>query len=375
LDVPFVVATRAIWRDLYECYDIGEILAAKQFGKYSLSTLSVTPRRILKAVEQQYEKPIVPVVIVPKRQARSEIAIFRLDGMGGTLTVADQAKKIHEATGVKPDLIIRGYGSLFNRNPHVNGVIEVGHVKWGECLDGMLAKYDTIAEIRFAPAKWHQKKKQWFEQDFESVQELFDDFPMNYNQLEIHGKHQVQLTDWYLGLPEDTIDMALYDACIYDDLPDSYLLINNGVDVIHKGMRQTKVWNEWKELVKIAPIPTVQVGTLSDPLIPGVIDIRGKCHLNQVPYIIEKATVGVFTEGGLMHLSYAVGHPNIFIIRGPTRGKLFEYPGQHMIDSYVCYNCWYSTEDWFERCPEGLDAVCMKTITPERVLMRIQEAL
>jgi hypothetical protein len=335
----------------------------------------VTPRRILKAVEQQYEKPIVPVVIVPKRQARSEIAIFRLDGMGGTLTVADQAKKIHEATGVKPDLIIRGYRTLFDRNPHVNNIVEVGHVKWGECLESMLKKYDTIAEIRFAPAKWHQKEKQWFEQDFESVQELFDDFPMNYNQLEIHGKHQVQLTDWYLGLPEDTIEMELFDVQKFDGLPDEYMVVNNGVDVIHNGMRQTKVWNRWDELVEMIPIPTVQVGTPNDPSVAGTIDLRGKTKLNELPYVIDKATVGVFTEGGMMHLSYAVGHPNIFILGGPTRGKLFEYPGQRHIDSYVCYNCWYSTDDWYINCPRDIDAVCMKTISPERVSMRVQEVL
>jgi ADP-heptose:LPS heptosyltransferase len=303
------------------------------------------------------------------------MAVFRLDGMGGTLTVGDQAKKIFEATGVKPDLIIRGYAELFRDNPYVNNVVEVGHVVWGECLDGMLEKYDTLAEIRFAPAKWHQKNKVWFDQDFEPVQELFDDFPMHYNKLEIHGKHQVQLTDWYLGLPEDTIDMELFFANRFDDLPEQYIVINNGVDVIHKGMRQTKVWQGWERLVSLLPIPIVQIGTPNDPYVRGTIDLRGKCQLNQVPYIIEKAIAGVFTEGGMMHLSYAVGHPSVYILRGPTRGKLFEYPGHHMVDSYVCYNCWYSTADWYENCPEGIDAVCMKSITPERVAMRIEEVL
>ncbi len=375
LEVPFVVATREIWRDLYECYDIGTILAARQFGKYSLSTWRVTPKRFLEAVERHSDEHFSPAIAKTAGRQRSEIAIFRLDGLGGTLTVADQAKKIHEATGVKPDLIIRGYATLFAKNPHVNNVIEVGHVKWGECLDEMLELYDTIAEIRFAPAKWHQKGKQWFEQDFTAAQGLFDDFPMHYNQLEVHGKHQVQLTDWYLGLPEDTIDMELFDVKAFGGLPDSYMVINNGVDVIHKGMRQTKVWSRWDELVKLVSIPTVQTGTANDPLVPGVIDLRGQYELNQLPYIIQKATVGAFTEGGLMHLSYATKHPNIFILRGPTRGKLFEYPGHHMIDSYICYNCWYSTEDWFENCPREIDAICMKSITPERVAMQVEEAI
>jgi ADP-heptose:LPS heptosyltransferase len=374
LGVPVIVIGFDWFSELYDLYDKCDYINVPMY-RDGMKTCSpgLLRRRIRKMGRRSPERPTAPAI--RRKLVRSEIAIFRLDGMGGTLTVADQAKKIYEATGVKPDLIIRGYGDLFRKNPYVNDIVEVGHVKWGECLDEILAKYDTVAEIRFAPAKWHQRGKQWFHQDFGPVQELFDDFPMFYNELEVHEKHQVQLTDWYLGLPEDTIDMELFDVKAFDGLPDTYLVINNGVDVIHKGMRQTKVWNRWDELVKIVPIPTVQTGTLNDPLIPGVIDIRGKYKLNQLPYIIQKATVGAFTEGGLMHLSYAAGHPNIFILRGPTRGKLFEYPGQHIIDSYICYNCWYSTEDWFERCPEGIDAVCMKSITPERVAMNLQEVI
>jgi ADP-heptose:LPS heptosyltransferase len=376
LGVPIIVIGFDWFEEIYDLYDNCDYIKVPMLesGMKWCSARRIN-RRLRKVLNRPPVSPDVVAAPAVRKAVRSDIAIFRLDGMGGTLTVADQAKKIHEATGVKPDLIIRGYADLFKNNPHVNAVTEVGHVVWGECMDVMKKRYDTIAEIRFAPAKWHQRNKVWFDQEFGPVQELFDDFPMHYNRLEIHKKHQVQLTDWYLGLPDDTIDMELFDVHAFDGLPDTYLLINNGVDVIHKGMRQTKTWSRWAELVKIMPIPTVQCGTANDPLIPGVIDVRGKYKLNQLPYIIQKATVCAFTEGGLMHLSYAAGNPNTFILRGPTCGKLFEYPGQHMIDSYVCYNCWYSTADWYQQCPKGIDAVCMKSITPERVAMRLEEAI
>jgi len=377
LGVPVVVVGFDWFAEIYDLYQncryIPVPFRRRGMGRCSVRSVSRQMRKALTSTAPAESAQVAAPVV--RKTARSDIAIFRLDGLGGTLTVADQAKKVHEATGVKPDLVVRGYASLFDKNPHVNNVVEVGHVVWGECLSEMLEQYETLAEIRFAPAKWHQRGKQWFEQDFGAVQELFDDFPMHYNQLEIHEKHQVQLTDWYLGLPEETIDMELFDIQEFPGLPDEFLVINNGVDVIHKGMRQTKVWDRWAELVKLMSIPTVQTGTLNDPLVPGVIDLRGQYRLNQLPYIIQQATVGAFTEGGLMHLSYAAGNPNIFILRGPTRGKLFKYPGQHMIDSYICYNCWYSTADWYERCPRNIDAVCMRSITPERVAMRLEEAI
>ena len=380
LDVPFVVATREVWRDLYECYNVGEILATRQFGKHSMSTWATTPRRMLKAIDRQYTDTDEAVEVTeasvetPPQSGRSEIAIFRLDGMGGTITVTDQAKKIFEATGVKPDLIVRGFATLFAGIPYINNVVEVGGVVWGDCLAQMLEAYDTIAEIRFGPAKWHQKSKQWFEQDFTAMQGIFDAFPIDYKELEIHEMHHVQLTSMCLGLPYDTIDMEVRNIERYDGaLPEQFVAVANGVDGQYKGMKQTKSWEGWDELPPLLDMPVVQVGMVHDNRINGAIDLRGKTSLPQLCDVLQRADGVVCTEGGIMHLTYALGCENAFILRGPTRGKLFEYPGQRWIDSHVCDICWGDTGDWYANCARGVGAVCMKTITPERVAMNVQE--
>lgn len=374
LDVPFVVATRDIWRDLYECYDCGKILATRLFGKYSMYTWGVTPKRVIKAITEQSnrtETEVEQTVELPAKE-RSEIAIFRLDGMGGTMTVTDQAKKIYEATGVKPDLIIRGFATLFQGIPYINNVVEVGGVVWGECLAEMLELYDTIAEIRFGPAKWHQKGKQWFQQDFEAMQGIFDAFPIGYKQLEIHEMHHVQLTSMCLGLPYDTIDMEIQNVGVYNkELPESYIAVANGVDGQYKGMKQTKSWEGWNGLPPLFDIPIVQVGMPHDERINGAIDLRGETSLAELCDVLQRADATICTEGGIMHLTYALDCENVYVLRGPTRGKLFEYPGQNWIDSYVCEICWGDTGDWYASCAKGIGAVCMETITPERVAMNV----
>jgi ADP-heptose:LPS heptosyltransferase len=376
LEVPFIVITREVWRDLYDCYDIGEILAARQFGKHSLKTLPVTPRRILKAVKRQYQEEEITPESLPKPKKRSPIALFRLDGLGGTLTLADQAKKVYEAVGVKPDLIIRSYGQAFQDNPYVENIVEVGHVVWKECLDEMLQEYATIGEIRFAPGKWHQNGKEWFEQDFTELQEIFDAFPTEHRAFEIHEMHQVQVTDMTMGLPYNSIDMEIfYDETFPDELPDRFIAMNNGVDIQHKGMRQTKTWDGWNALIPLLDMPVVQVGTVHDPLIVGAIDLRGQTSLGQLFYILKQSDAVLTTEGGMMHIAYALNVENAFIMRGPTRGKLFEYPGQRMIDSHICDICWSSTDDWYANCPKKIDSVCMGSITPERVAYNISEVL
>jgi len=376
LDVPFVVAMREIWRDLYECYEVKEILAAKQFGKYSLSTWGVTPKRVLEAVDRKYEEPVEHVSIKTPKRERSEIAIFRLDGMGGTITITDQAKKIFEITDVKPDLIVRGFAVLFEDNPYISNVVEVGGVVWGECLAEMLEIYDTIAEIRFGPAKWHQKGKQWFAQDFVPMQEIFDAFPIGYKELEIHQMHHVQLTSMLLGLPYDTIDMDIYNIERYDGaLPARYVAVANGVDGQYKGMKQTKSWEGWNGLSPLFDVPVVQVGMIHDERIDGAIDLRGETSLPQLCDVLQRSDATICTEGGIMHLAYALKCDNVFVLRGPTRGSLFEYPGQNWIDSYVCDICWGDNGDWYGKCTRGIDSACMKSITPNRVAMNLQEAL
>jgi len=375
LEVPFVVATREMWRDLYDCYDVGEIIAAKQFGKHSLSSWSVTPRRILKAIDRQAPDIDTPAPKIKVKEKETSIALFRLDGLGGTLTLSDQAKKVHDMTGIKPDLIVRSYATAFRDNPHVDNIIEVGNASWGQCLEESLERYDVLGEVRFAPAMWYQKVHV-FDKKFPDSQDIYDAFPHEYRRFEKRGLHHVQLTDEYLGLPADQIEMEVFYTEPYlDILPEGFLAVSNGVDQQYKNMRQTKTWDGWNELIPMLSMPVVQVGTLHDPRIEGAVDLRGKTALPELFDVLNRSDGVLCTEGGMMHLAYALSCENVFVMRGPTRGKLFEYPGQNFIDSYICDICWSSTGDWYVNCPQKVNAACMKSISPERVATNIQEVL
>ena len=392
LKVPVVPITRDIWTDLYEPYDYKQILAVGRRTDYEepvdyrqyiithpLSTISV--RNVIKALDKVIIANVVPETFNPERicikPSKTDIAIFRLDGLGGTITIVDHAKKIYEMTGIKSTLVIRSYADIFKGNPYIKDVITVGGVNWNECLGEIFKHFNVLAELRFALGKWHQKQGyQIFEQDFSKLEALFQQFPKDYRDLESYGLHHVQISDENLGLPSDTIDMDIYNYEDYTvNLPKEFILASNGVDAIHQGMRQTKMWDGWDELVKLVDMPIVQVGTLKDQPILNAIDIRGKTTIPQLCSIIRDASVVVCCEGGIMHMAYAVKAEKALIIRGPTRGKLFEYPGHQFIDSYVCTNCWSITDNWYERCPKNINVACMQTISPERVAFNIEGAL
>jgi len=371
LGVPLVVITRDIWRDLYEIYEKAEIITSGN-SRYALWGIPV--RKVLKAVEPYTDaKPVVKRRMPVKKD--SVVALFRLDGLGGSVTLSDHARKIYNLTGMKSVPIVRSYADVFNNNPYIDSVEVVGYVKWEECLNEMLTKYDCLAEIRFALGKWHQKES-IFHQEFSDLQGLFDKFPHDYVDLERHEMHHIQLTDKTLELPYDKIESEIYDYDSYQGLPSKYLVVNNGVDAQHRGMRQTKTWDYWDKLIELLnDYEVIQVGTQYDEPISGAIDLRNKTTLPQLFTILRNSTGIICCEGGLMHLAYATGAKNTFVLRGPTTGKLFEYPGHRFINTYVCGGCWSKTDDWYSRCAKYINKACMETITPQRVECRVREVL
>jgi ADP-heptose:LPS heptosyltransferase len=381
LNVPTLVVTREYLADLYEHYRDCQTVTTRSASKRALYT--VLPRRVFRAALEvvdtsQRKVEGLAAYHLPRKMARNwqrkSVGLFRLDGLGGTITLTDHAKKIHARTGLKSVALVRGGADAFNGNPYIEDVVSFGYRKWHECLAEALDVFDVLAEIRFGIGKWHQREP-IFEQDFADLQGMFDEFPHNYRELEVHGLHHVQVTDKILGLPFDGIEMSVYCDKAVSGLPEKYVAFANGVDAQHQGMQQTKIWYGWEELVKQMDVPLVQVGTVYDPKIRDAIDIRGKTTIPELFYVLKKADVVVCCEGGIMHVAYAVGQPNVVVIRGPTRGKLFEYPGHTFVDSYVCDNCWSTTPDWYVNCPRGIDRVCMKTISPLRVSYNLERLL
>ena len=382
LNVPLVViqGPTDCYR-LYDCYqDVSYISTDKD--RCSRKPCTYTPCKYADCMYLIHPQAIIDVAsndVLRLRQAgqsdlilhlpkyKEAIALLRLDGLGGTVTLSDQAKKVKNKYRLPLTLIIRGYKQLFKDNPNVDEIIEVGATDWYSCLNAMMNRFWAIADIRFAPAKWYGN----IEQNFSELQEMYDDFGLGfkgYNELVQNCDiHHIQLTDKTLNLPCETIESEIFS---YSDkkVPEyEYICVSSGVDVIHQTQRQTKCWSYWREFVGLCKIPVLQVGTKNDQPIVGAIDMRGKTDIMELCGILKNAKAIVCIEGGIMHLAFALKHPKTIVLRGPTRGKIFEYPGQIMVDSYLCKSCVFAAPDWYLRCYSNADAVCMKSITPERV--------
>lgn len=350
----------------------------------------INPALQVGAAEEAWERWINPLefATVPEVQDEVEIvapktkktpssespSLMRLDGLGGTLTLSDTAAKVFAKTGQKVTLITRGYEILFEDNPHVKEVINVGMRDWKEVSLVMRNQYTPLAEIRFGIGTWFSNNGN-YASPMPELKRMFTQFPQDFNTLEKYGLHHIQLANRTLGLPFDSIESRVFVDEKIEPPEKDFIVINNGVDVIHGSMRQTKCWDGWNLLSQKTPFKCLQVGTLNDPLVPNAIDLRGKTSIKELIYLLKIARAIVVGEGGIMHLAFAAGAQNVIVLGGPTQGCLFEYPGHTWVCSYVCGNCWSTTPDWYQKCPKNCDAVCMQTISPQRVNNTVLEVI
>lgn len=307
------------------------------------------------------------------------VALQRLDGMGGTITLADQAKKVFDITLELSTLIIRKYSDLFKDNPYIKDIIEVDYQDYKEVLAIYQPQFDLFCDIRFIVGKWYAKPGINIPVNIDDTKWaiIYENHPNHRNKeckrindIDKYNLNQTQIVDMSLGLSYETIDIDIFTEHPYKkNIPDKYIIVNNGIDIQHSNLKQTKQWPYWATLIPSLPLPVIQVGTLADTLIGNIsVDLRGKTDLLQLVYLLRRATLVICTEGGIMHLAYAAKSPKVIVLRGPSGGPINKYPGHITIDSHTCNNCWWSAPNWHSQCIKKIDNICMKSITPERVL-------
>jgi ADP-heptose:LPS heptosyltransferase len=115
--------------------------------------------------------------------------------------------------------------------------------------------------------------------------------------------------------------------------------------------------------------PVVQIGSASDPLLPGVRDLRGKTTLRETAAILSEARVFVGLEGFLMHLARAVDCRSVIVYGGHSHPSRLGYSANcNLFTALPCAPCGQRS-----RC--SLDRECMRAISPEAVLAAVERQL
>jgi len=113
----------------------------------------------------------------------------------------------------------------------------------------------------------------------------------------------------------------------------------------------------------------IQLGSLADPPLQHVRDLRGKTSLRESGAILSKATLLLGSVGFLMHLARAVECPSVIIYGGREAPWQSGYTcNKNLYSPVSCAPCWF-----WNRC--DFDRMCMKSISADEVIEAIEEQL
>ncbi len=116
-------------------------------------------------------------------------------------------------------------------------------------------------------------------------------------------------------------------------------------------------------------IRVVQIGSIQDPPLKGVLDLRGKTAFRETAAMLHQARLFFGMAGFPMHLARAVDCPAVIIYGGREPAELTGYPCNINL-SYApdCAPCWQRN-----RCDH--DRVCLGKITVDESVSAIRQAL
>jgi len=316
------------------------------------------------------------------REGQLNIGIIRIGGIGDTLQLGAHAKAVKRKY---PGSFITAYvrdrvdQEILEHNPHVDRIVQTGLASWDRVVEKHKDKHDIFYDFKYVPKVFYRKNG--YEKDKKITDRMFSmyarynhEFPQsNYELCYKIRTNVINITNEIAGLigSEDDMEFVLYDT----DNVFIKILDNEEYVTIHTGAgnsRVTKLW-EYTNWCKIAQYlkqrgyRVIQVGSNYEPEIPGVTSLLGLTSIGQTACLLSGAVFHMGTEGGLVHLAKAV-HTHAIVLFGPTPVSAFGYKGNINIRKCNHTACWYSRDDWYQRCAKpGPLPSCMSKIEVEDV--------
>ncbi|HEV2950234.1 MAG TPA: lipopolysaccharide heptosyltransferase II [Gemmataceae bacterium] len=203
--------------------------------------------------------------------------------------------------------------------------------------------------------------------------------------LDVHAVDRYLWLRPILGLNDSPADLRVYWPAEFDDWADSFIRrqgIRSFALLVPGTLWRTKHWHEQgfaavgRYLMRQG-LPVILLGTKRErarceaiaEACPGVVDLSGQTTLSQLAALMNRSSISVTNDSGSMHLAVALNRPVVSVF-GPTNPSWVGPYGR--ADAVVrvnlpCSPCYFRR---LSQCPN--DHACMKQISPEQVIERIQ---
>jgi ADP-heptose:LPS heptosyltransferase len=300
-----------------------------------MATVQKTPGYYFRAIFEKAGRKLHP------RYKRKWVTLFRYtSALGDALLLSSLAREVKKRNPKAIIHVITGLPEVFDRNPDVDLVTKYN----GNPVPG-LGKFLIRYEHRFP---W----KQHLINESARCVDIFD---------------SAELKTYFYPSPHD-IEWAEH---IVRNVKLPVILINR----VAGPRTDKKNWpeNYWRVLVNelVKNFTVIEIG-LQSPAPDGIpatnyIDLTGKTTLHQTAALMSKSILLICPVTGVLHLAASVNLQVLCILGGSEPAVATKYPGTHYIENLpACANC-------YEKGPCTNDFLCLTSILPETVLLKVRE--
>ena len=324
----------------------------------------------------------LPIQEKKAKEGQLKIGILRVGGLGDTLQLGAHACAVKRKF---PDCFLTVYvrdkisAEIMEYNKYVDKIYQVGVASWDSIVALHSKNHDIFYDFRYAVkvifnTKLYPEYRTQTEKMFTEYEKIYKDFCKSNYKIENYGINLIDFSNKVACLEGNCNDLTF-------DLKDngsSYArsLVGQKYVTLHVSngqYRVTKSWGieRWEKVVEYLislGYTVVQLGDNGgEQLIQGCMGLMGITTLHETAWVLYGAQFHLDTEGGLVHLAKAVKTPAV-VIFGATPVECFGYKDNINLRINECKPCWYKTEDWYLKCPDGHEIPkCLDLITVDMV--------
>lgn len=300
------------------------------------------------------------------------VAIVKVGGIGDNLQTVPLIKALKKkyGAGLLVDMYVEKMGEVFNYTD-AHGVAAFNFYQ-ANIVRSLINIYPEVYDVRYVSLCLHDAKIVQSDY-FTKYERFFWDWTALNPRLHILNKHVVDIMLHSLGLQDfassEDVRASRLPAKLYPQFENAIVLAPD------YGLIRTKQYSAqfWSALIKkikeIYKEPIVIVGNYSDLAIElpeGVIDLRGKTHLNALMSIIAYAKLIVSIEGGVHWLAKFFDKKAV-VLFASTPKVLYGFKGHTNLGKEECMPCWWSGAKEPQTCLMG-EQYCVNCISANEVI-------
>lgn len=289
--------------------------------------------------------------------------LYRLhgDAIGDTLSMTGVTRCIAEELGYRLIIYVKQNEAIFLHNPHIvfcQSYEKMGRLKRTLVKNGLeILRGPNIA--KFSPQIRSPDKY-----------------------ISNNRKHQIITNSSHIpGLKYNTLNNEI----IFTESERQQMRKNLALPSIYAVVKPTgktsvttkKEWGIHNFQAVIDQFPNIlwiQLGTLDDPPLENIIDLRGKTNLRELFYVIKNAKLTLTIEGLYNHIAGAFSAPSFVVYSGFIHPELTLYSNTIPIIQDSLPECSPCFKDGHKDCPRQTK-LCMDQLTPEMAIAKIRRFL